>query len=57
MTDQSRGGIYIVNPATGEAEPIASKDLAAREARASEPAPVKAPTCKTPEVLTNATEN
>jgi hypothetical protein len=57
MTDQSRGGIYIVNPATGETEPIASEDLAAREARASEPAPVKATTRKPPEDLTNGPEN
>jgi hypothetical protein len=41
MSDQSRGGIYIVNPETGEAEAIASEDLAALEARATEPAPMK----------------
>jgi hypothetical protein len=57
MNDQSRGGIYIVNPETGEAEPITSEELAAREARASEPAPVKTSTRKRPEELTNAPEN
>lgn len=27
MSDQSRGGIYIVNPETGEAEPVTSEEL------------------------------
>lgn len=56
MSDQSRGGIYIVNPETGEAEAITSEELAAREARASEPAPL--PTIPAPrkrrEELTDA---
>jgi hypothetical protein len=56
MNDQSQGGIYIVNPETGEAEAITSKELAARQARASEPAPVKPATRKSPEELTNATQ-
>lgn len=58
MSDQSRGGIYIVNPATGEAEAIASEDLAAKEALASKPKPL--PTLHAPrkrkEELTDATE-
>jgi len=46
-----------VNPETGEAEPITSEELAAREARASEPAPVKPSNRKRPEELSNAPEN
>jgi hypothetical protein len=57
MNDQSRGGIYIVNPETGEAEGITSEELAAREARASEPAPLKTSSRKRPEELTNGPEN
>jgi hypothetical protein len=57
MSNQSIGGIYIVNPATGEAEAITSEDLAAREARASEPAPIKTSTRKRPEEMTNGSEN
>lgn len=56
MNDQSRGGIYIVNPETGEAEAITSEELAARQAPASEPAPAKPALRKPPEDLTNATE-
>lgn len=56
MSDQSRGGIYIVNPATGEAEPITSEELAARGKRAPEPEPIKEPTRKRREELTDATE-
>ena len=57
MSDQSQGGIYIVNPETGEAEPITSEDLAARIARAAEPEPVKPAPRKRPEELTDATKN
>jgi hypothetical protein len=57
MSDQSQGGIYIVNPETGEAESITSEELAARTARAAEPAPVKPATRKRQEELTDATEN
>ena len=61
MNDQSRGGIYIVNPETGEAEAITSEELAASQAPASEPAlvepaPVKPTTRKSPEELTNAAQ-
>ena len=60
MNDQSRGGIYIVNPDTGETEAITSEELAARQARASEPEPEPAPTKpanrKPPEELTNDTQ-
>ena len=56
MNDQSRGGIYIVNPKTGEAEAITSEELAARQAPASEPAPVKPATRKPPEELTDAAQ-
>ena len=38
MTDQSQGGIFIVNPKTGVAEPITSEEL---EAAKAAPAPVK----------------
>jgi hypothetical protein len=57
MNDQSRGGIYIVNPETGEAEAITSEELAAREARTSEPALFKTSSRKRPEELTNGPEN
>jgi hypothetical protein len=57
MNNQSQGGIYIVNPETGEAEPITSEELAAREALASEPAPVKTSSRKRSEELTNGPEN
>jgi hypothetical protein len=56
MNDQSRGGIYIVSPETGEAEAITSEELAARQAPASEPAPIKPAARKPPEELTNATQ-
>lgn len=61
MNDQSRGGIYIVNPETGEAEAITSEELAASQARASEPAlaksaPAKPATRKPQEELTDATQ-
>lgn len=61
MNDQSRGGIYIVNPRTGEAEAITSEELAARQAPASEPEPAapeptKPATRKIPEEPTNATQ-
>jgi hypothetical protein len=56
MNDQSQGGIYIVNPETGEAGAITSEELAARQARASEPAPVKPATRKPPEELNNAAQ-
>jgi len=61
MNDQSRGGIYIVSPKTGEAEAITSEKLAARQARASEPAlvepaPAKPATRKISEELTDATQ-
>ena len=56
MSDQSKGGIYIVNPDTGEAEPITSEELAARAHRAPEPEPIKEPTRRRREELTNATE-
>jgi hypothetical protein len=58
MNDQSRGGIYIVNPDTGETEAITSEELAARQARASEPepAPAKPANRKPPEELTNGTQ-
>jgi hypothetical protein len=56
MNDQSRGGIYIVNPETGETEAITSEELAARQAHASEPVPVKPSTRKPPEELTSATQ-
>ena len=46
-----------MNPATGEAEAIASEDLAAREAHASEPKPVKPATRKRNEELTDGPEN
>lgn len=46
-----------MNPATGEPEAITSEELAAREARASEPAPVKATPRKRNEELTDGTEN
>ena len=55
MSDQSQGGIYIVNPETGEAESIASEELAARTAAAREPAPVKPVVRKRNEDLTDAT--
>lgn len=59
MSDQSRGGIFIVNPESGEAEPITSEELAARDAHAAEPQPVKQASRKrnAPEDLTDATEN
>jgi hypothetical protein len=60
MNDQSRGGIYVVNPETGEAEAITSKELAARQALAPEPVPEpvapKPVARKPPEELTNATQ-
>jgi hypothetical protein len=58
MNDQSRGGIYIVSPKTGEAEAITSQELAASQAPASEPAPVPAkPAIRKPqEELTDATQ-
>jgi hypothetical protein len=56
MNDQSRGGIYIVNPETGETEVITSEELTARQARASEPAPTKPANRKPPEELTNGTQ-
>jgi hypothetical protein len=56
MNDQSRGGIYIVNPETGEAEAITSEELTARQALPSEPAPIKPAARKPPEELTNATQ-
>jgi hypothetical protein len=58
MNDQSRGGIYIVNPETGEAEAITSEQLAASQTPASEPAPapVKAATRKLQEEVTSATQ-
>ena len=46
-----------MNPETGEAEPITSEELAAREALASEPAPVKTSSRKRSEELTNGPEN
>lgn len=54
MNDTSRGGIFIVNPATGEAEPITSEELAARLIDAPEPTPAKAPTRKHKEDLNDA---
>ena len=54
--DQSKGGIYIVNPETGETEAITSDELAARIARAAEPKPVKPAIRKRQEELTDATE-
>ena len=57
MSDQSRGGIYIVNPATGEAEPITSEELAARLIDAPEPAPPTPSTRKRKEELTDATQD
>jgi hypothetical protein len=58
MNDQSRGGIYIVNPETGEAAAITSEQLAASQAQVSEPAPasVKTATRKPQEELTSATQ-
>jgi hypothetical protein len=56
MTDQSQGGIFIVNPETGEAEAITSEELAAAKAA---PAPVK-PNPRKPhktEELTDAVTN
>ena len=55
MNDTSRGGIFIVNPATCEAEPITSEELAVRKAKASESAPVKPATRKRQEELTDGT--
>lgn len=57
MSDQSRGGIYIVNPETGEAESVTSEELAARISRASEPEPPKPSPRKRREDLSDATEN
>lgn len=57
MSDQSRGGIYIVNPATGVAEAITSDELAAaQDAHASKPAPKKRQPPESEE-LTDAPEN
>jgi hypothetical protein len=60
MSDQSRGGIYIVSPKTGEAEAITSEELAASQALALEPVPEpvapKPVARKPPEELTNATQ-
>jgi hypothetical protein len=58
MNDQSRGGIYIVKPKTGEVEAITSEELAASQAPASEPAPapVKPATRNPPEELTDAAQ-
>jgi hypothetical protein len=58
MNDQSRGGIYIVSPKTGEAEAITSEELAASQALVSEPAPApaKPTTRKVSEELTDATQ-
>jgi hypothetical protein len=54
MSDQSQGGIYIVNPESGEAEAITSEELAARDTRAAEPKPMKPAPRKSPEGLTDA---
>lgn len=46
MSDQSRGGIYIVNPETGEAESVTSEELKAlllSDLRASKPEPEPEP--------------
>jgi hypothetical protein len=57
MSDQSKGGIYFVNPETGEAEAITSEELAARTAAARKPATAKPAPRKRQEELTDATEN
>jgi hypothetical protein len=60
MSDQSKGGIYIVDPETGEAKSVTSEELIAlliSGASAPKPVPSKPSPRKPPQELTNATEN